>query len=181
MVHELTEDDPDRRVEFCEIMTDRIARHPTYVRNICFSDECTFFLNGHVHRQNVRYWSDVNPHVFRETHTQYPEKVNVWAGILGNHIVGPLFIHENLTGDLYLNMLETTVEPLIVQILEDNPNEFDMEPVFQQDGAPPHFSINVRQYLNTIYPNRWIGRRGPTEWPARSPDLTPLDFFYGDI
>ena len=24
---------------------------------------------------------------------------------------------------------------------------------------------------------RWIGRRGTIEWPARSPDLTPLDFF----
>ena len=24
---------------------------------------------------------------------------------------------------------------------------------------------------------RWLGRRGPHEWPARSPDLTPCDFF----
>ena len=24
---------------------------------------------------------------------------------------------------------------------------------------------------------RWIGRRGAIEWPARSPDLTPCDFF----
>ncbi|KYN06954.1 hypothetical protein ALC62_02077, partial [Cyphomyrmex costatus] len=24
---------------------------------------------------------------------------------------------------------------------------------------------------------RWIGRRGAIEWPPRSPDLTPLDFF----
>jgi len=26
-------------------------------------------------------------------------------------------------------------------------------------------------------PSRWIGRRGPIEWAARSPDLTPLGFF----
>ena len=26
-------------------------------------------------------------------------------------------------------------------------------------------------------PRRWIGRGGPTAWPPRSPDLTPLDFF----
>ena len=25
--------------------------------------------------------------------------------------------------------------------------------------------------------DRWIGRRGPHEWPARSPDLTPCDFY----
>jgi hypothetical protein len=27
------------------------------------------------------------------------------------------------------------------------------------------------------YPDRWIGRGGPTAWPPRSPDLDPLDFY----
>jgi len=31
--------------------------------------------------------------------------------------------------------------------------------------------------LDASYPNRWIGRGGIINWPARSPDLTPLDFF----
>jgi len=48
---------------------------------------------------------------------------------------------------------------------------------FQHDGAPPHSSRNVQNLLNAIYPNKWIGRGGPQNWPARSPDLTPLDFF----
>ena len=48
---------------------------------------------------------------------------------------------------------------------------------FQQDGAPPHYGIQVRQYLNQLLPDAWIGRRGPVEWPPRSPDLTPLDFY----
>lgn len=29
----------------------------------------------------------MNPHVFPETRTQYPEQINVWAGLLGNCIV----------------------------------------------------------------------------------------------
>ena len=48
---------------------------------------------------------------------------------------------------------------------------------FQQDGAPAHYGRIVRDWLDTTFPNRWIGRRGPIEWPARSPDLTPPDFF----
>ncbi|KAJ4432790.1 hypothetical protein ANN_21429 [Periplaneta americana] len=32
--------------------------------------------------------------------------------------------------------------------------------------------------LNEQFSGHWIGRRGPVEWPARSPDLTPLDFFF---
>lgn len=48
---------------------------------------------------------------------------------------------------------------------------------FQQDGAPPHYAVAVRQWLDNNYAHKWIGRRGPIEWPPRSPDLTPLDFF----
>jgi len=31
--------------------------------------------------------------------------------------------------------------------------------------------------LDATFPNRWIGRDGPTTWPPRSPDITPLDYF----
>jgi len=31
--------------------------------------------------------------------------------------------------------------------------------------------------LDATFPNRWIGRDGPTPWPPRSPDITHLDFF----
>ena len=48
---------------------------------------------------------------------------------------------------------------------------------FQHDGAPPHFDLDVREYLNNVFPNRWIGRGGPVQWPPRSPDLTPMDLF----
>ena len=49
--------------------------------------------------------------------------------------------------------------------------------IFQQDGAPPHFSEEVRAWLNEKFNGRWIGRGGPISWAPRSPDLTPLDFF----
>ena len=32
-------------------------------------------------------------------------------------------------------------------------------------------------FLNATFPNRSIGRDGPTPWPPRSPDISPLDFF----
>ena len=46
-----------------------------------------------------------------------------------------------------------------------------------QDGAPPHYLTEVRDYLNDRFPNQWIGRSAPIAWPPRSQDLTPLDFF----
>ena len=32
-------------------------------------------------------------------------------------------------------------------------------------------------FLDATFPNRWIGRDGPTTWPPRSPDTNPLYFF----
>jgi hypothetical protein len=31
--------------------------------------------------------------------------------------------------------------------------------------------------LDATFPNRWIGRDGPTPWPPRSLDIIPIDFF----
>ena len=41
----------------------------------------------------------------------------------------------------------------------------------------PHYGIQVRRFLDQQFPDAWIGRRGPVEWPPRSPDLSPLDFY----
>ena len=55
--------------------------------------------------------------------------------------------------------------------------DFEGIVLFQQDGAGPHYGRGVRQYLWQKFQHRWIGRGAPVaEWPARSPDLTPLDF-----
>ena len=48
------------------------------------------------------------------------------------------------------------------------------------DGAPAHWGLNVRAFLNATFPERWIGRDGPTPWPPRSPDINPFDFFCWD-
>ena len=38
-------------------------------------------------------------------------------------------------------------------------------------------ALAARVILHQRFPNKWIGRQGPTQWPARSPDLNPLDFY----
>lgn len=177
LVHELNDDDPDRRLQFCEEMSQRLIDNPDLLFNICFSDECTFYLNGAVNRHNCRYWDDSNPHLMQEVHTQHPQKLNVWCGIFGNTIIGPIFIPGNLTGEMYENMLEEIILPQLIEIAENYPNHNVDTIHFQQDGAPPHYVAPVRQFLDTHFPGRWIGRRGPIEWPPRSPDLSPLDYF----
>ena len=69
-------------------------------------------------------------------------------------------------------MLEITIPRL------NNSFENENEVCFQQDGAPRHFHANVRNFLGRTFIQRWIGRRGSApEFPPRSPDVTPLDFY----
>jgi len=35
----------------------------------------------------------------------------------------------------------------------------------------------ITNFLNQQFPERWLGRYGPIRWPARSPNLNPLNFF----
>lgn len=179
LVHELSEDDFDRRVQFCEQLMLMCDNDPFFIRNILFSDEATFTLHGTVNRQNCRYWARQNPRWMREIRTQYPQKLNVWAGLIGNRIIGPFFFNGNLTAEMYLDFLQNYLIPSLAEIFpnHENPNLPSQRIWFQQDGAPPHYAGNVRHYLENTFPNRWIGRRGAIEWPARSPDLTPIDYF----
>ena len=44
---------------------------------------------------------------------------------------------------------------------------------FEETGSV----LDESAWLDDHLPDRWIGRRGAIEWPPRSPDLTPPDFF----
>ena len=48
----------------------------------------------------------------------------------------------------------------------------------QHDGGPPHYALCLRQVLNEIFDEKWIGRGGPVAWPPRSADLTSPDYFF---
>ena len=47
--------------------------------------------------------------------------------------------------------------------------------IFMQDGAPPHY---VREFLNKNFPSRVISWGCDIAWPARGPDLNPLDLWF---
>lgn len=118
-------------------------RDPNYTKRICFSDESTFYRNGVVNRHNCRYWAQENPHEVRESHTQDKDKVNVWGGILGSEVIGPFFIEGNLDGPKYLELLQEKTVPAM-RVAAAAQNIPWSEVVFQQDGAPPHYSVAVK-------------------------------------
>jgi len=71
-----------------------------------------------------------------ETHTQYSQKLNVWAGTLNNTLIDSFFIDESLNAAKYEDMLKNEILPAIRRIVGDN----FAYTWFQQDGAGSHYS-----------------------------------------
>lgn len=118
-------------------------------------------------------WATENPHAVRERNNQNRFSVNVWCGVKGSRLFGPFFIEGHLTADKYLEFLNNQLQNYR-QVLPAAENE---NILFQQDGAPPHNARRCTARLAELFGANVISTTGPVRWPARSPDLTPLDFF----
>lgn len=162
------------RLCFCRQMLEKIEQDPHFFNNILWSDESTLKRDGCFNMHNLHSWQLSNPHLMRENRSQYQFKINYWTGILNGKIIGPFELPGNLTGQSYLDFLRNDL-PNLLDVVSEEVRESHW---LQNDGCPAHYGVNVRAYLNSTYPNRWIGRLGPILWPPRSPDLNPLDFFY---
>lgn len=169
----LSAQDRQNRVDFCNWALERLNEDPDFFQYVLFSDEATFQSTGSLNRHNSHYWSRVNPHWTQHIDHQHRWSVNVWCGVVDGQVVGPYFFNGTVTGQNYLEFLTNQLPVLI-----ENVNLVTRQRMwFQQDGAPPHFARVVRDHLNTAFESRWIGRGGYIQWPPRSPDLTPLDFY----
>ena len=136
-----------------------------------FSDESAFYIFGVVNEHNCRTWAATIRFTTIEAAMNSP-KVNVWCAMSNKQIIGSDFFEdETINRQNYLQILKNDLCPIMQRQRLNN------KMIFQQDGAPPHFSKEVRAWLNEKFNGRWIGRGGPMSWAPRSPDLTPLELF----
>lgn len=173
LVQALIVSDHARRFDFCNFMLNTLQEKPSFFCDILWTDESTFTRSGIVNKHNVHYWDLEKPHIARTVRHQVRWSTNVWCGIWGTQIVGPIFYDGTLTGDRYLHQLQNMVRDWYDEL----PLRHACRVWFQHDGAPPHKASNVRAYLATEFGQQIIGYGGPVEWPPRSPDLTPMDFY----
>jgi len=167
-VQHLRPGDFAQRLEFCKWLNDSRRSH----RYILFTDEAQFNRDGVNNTHNSHVWASENPHATVESNFQLRFSVSVWCAVLDDQLIGPYILEGRLTGGAYLRFLQEELP----RLLEDVPLNKRARMYFQHDGAPPHSSREVVNFLNCRFPGRWIGRGGPHHWPARSPDLSPLDY-----
>ncbi|GFU61838.1 putative transposable element [Trichonephila clavipes] len=169
------QNDHQARRRFVEWAQNEIAVVPDFHKRILFSDEAHFWLNGYVNKQNCRIWSEANPQVYVET-PLHPEKLTVWCALWAGGIIGSYFFKNDeghnvtVNGDRYRAMITNFFIPEL--------NNHDVQELwFQQDGATCHTAHATIDLLKDTFGDRLISRFGLVNWPPRSCDLTPLDYF----
>ncbi|GFX46987.1 uncharacterized protein TNCV_316101 [Trichonephila clavipes] len=143
--------DHQARRRFVEWTQNEIAVVPDFHKRILLSNEAHFWWNGYVNKQNCRIWSEANPQVYVET-PLHPEKLTVRCALWAGGIIGPYFFKN-----------------------DEGHNATELW--FQQDGATCHTARATIDLLKDTFGDRLISRFGPVNWPPRSCDLTPLDYF----
>lgn len=177
--HELKADDFPRRLNFCQWFNQQ-QRNPRFLANLVIGDEAGFSMNGEVNSHNVRQYAPKGvPPEFHYVRSNERVKVTVWMGICGNgSILGPFFFNRNVDGDAYLDMLNENIIPQLIEIFNHQFQDGHFLRLWwAQDGAPAHQLIAVRNRLLETFERRVIALHLPVEWPPRSPDLTPCDYF----
>lgn len=165
--------DSQRRIQFCQWLLLRCQEDERFLEDIIWTDEAKFTRNGMYNRHNSHYWSDVNPNLIRPVHHQDTWSFNIFCAIKYNRVLCFHIYQETLNSTRYLNILETVVLPAV----ENLPLLEYTRAVYQHDGAPPHNATIISEFLEREFDGNWIGNNGPYNWPPRSPDITPMDFF----
>ena len=138
-------------------------------------------MNASVNTHNIReYHPREQPLNFQYLRNDDRHKLTVWAGLMGNWtVIGSFFFRQNIDGDDYLRLINEEVVPALQHFprYRGRRNDQFQRPWWLQDGAPCHRRRAVTDRLTELFGNRIIALNRAVEWPPRSPDLKPLDFF----
>ena len=154
-----------------------VKTNPAFVDLLWLSDESYCYLNYAINKKNCRHWGTEKPenHLEKSLHS---EKVTVWAALSKDGIIGPFFFEdqdghaETINSERYLCILNKKFVPAL------RTKGLSVDHIwFQQDGATPHTSSAVLDWINETFEDRVVSLKAQYAWHLHSPDLSPLDFY----
>ena len=93
-----------------------------------------------------------------------------------NGIIGPYFFEDGAGNAVTVNA--ERYQSMLSDFLWPQLSHTDVSGLyFQQDGATCHTTRENVTFLRSMFLNRVISRNADFNWPPRSCDLTPVDFF----
>ncbi|XP_074036794.1 uncharacterized protein [Leptinotarsa decemlineata] len=87
----------------------------TVIHRVLFTDEAGFRRDRVINSPNFHIRTEENPHGILQTQYQRKFIVNDWAGIIGNHLIGP-FVNDQLNGRRYLEFLQNDLNGLLEHV-----------------------------------------------------------------
>ena len=93
--------------------------------------------------------------------------VHVWGGIHSQGKTELHILHQNVTGHVYQNIMETHLVPNVRLHYEDNW-------ILAHDNAPAHRARVVEDFLDRVGVTR-------LEWPPYSPDMNPIEHVWDQM
>ncbi|KAA6358437.1 MAG: putative transposable element tc3 transposase, partial [Streblomastix strix] len=168
---ELLEKDFTLRKSACQELLNKQRESRSFENRIIWTDQCSFELGGSVNTHNCYYQSKINPHYYFDV-PHLRAKQMVWCGICSKGIFGPYFVDDIVDQDVYKKIICDKLLPDLHIQFGSLRNLY-----FQQDGAPSHTANQSKDFLEELFENRTIGKGLAYQWPPRSPDLTPPDFW----
>ena len=164
----LNDCDSIKRKTFCKVILDQIALDPKFHHRIVFSDEANFHVDGHVILHNSIYYGETNPNIVITRQVNSPS-IGIFAACGIDGIVSFRIFRGRINSNRSLSILQEDIWPYF---------RHRHNKLFQLDGAPAHFGIKVRNFLDEKFKMRWIGRGSQfIAYPPRSPDFSICDFF----
>lgn len=179
------------RLSFAMEMHRKLGLKQIDLNNVCFTDECTIGCGDSGNRQNEGLWRCRGEFgyndLLREVQVQ-GQKLHLFVLVhCKAKVIGPYFPTEEelptdtpatkrtMTADRYIAMLKNKVIPELKRRLGD---EDFAKCVWQQDGAAIHTAAKTIDYLKSVFGDRLIAKGAAFEWPACSPDLNTLDYWF---
>jgi hypothetical protein len=114
-----------------------------FFNRLIFGDESTFHLSGKVNKTTCVYGEQKNPRELVQNVRDSP-KFSFLCSITYKDVWAILFHENTVTGIRYLDVVS---EWLLPQVQQDSKNF-----TLIQDGAPVHWHIGVRHYLDENLP-----------------------------
>ena len=120
---------------------------PQFPSLVLFTDQYMFTTDGILNLHDMHVWADENLHAQVYLSHEHRFSVNVWAGIIGDHIIGPYLLPISLTGPIYL----TFIRDVLPNLLDVVPLQVQQVMWLQHERAPAHFDRNVQIHINVAF------------------------------